>query len=168
MSTSVDARSWSHASTWLGREAHLTLSCQNKPKKPIEVSAWFGNEEKDICGWLQHFGPVYAVKRLRYRRCERRSAGEVHSRLRDVQNLYKYARRGWTSDCLVYRIDVVRGTGRGDRGDQDLRNGCVSGRWNVPDLRLDKLALQTPSVVVTFRDSQRGEHQRQTHPLTSN
>ena len=31
----------------VGTELGMTLSCQAKPKKPIEVNAWFGNEEKE-------------------------------------------------------------------------------------------------------------------------
>merc|ERR1712194_905193 len=44
-----------------GTEKGMVVSCQNKPKKPVEVSAWFGNEEKGGSG--KHFGPVYDVKR---------------------------------------------------------------------------------------------------------
>mmetsp|Transcript_1257 Transcript_1257/g.2798 ORF Transcript_1257/g.2798 Transcript_1257/m.2798 type:complete len:574 (-) Transcript_1257:687-2408(-) len=45
----------------VGTEMGMILSCQNKPKKPCEVTAWFGNEEKG--GHGRHFGPVYGVKR---------------------------------------------------------------------------------------------------------
>lgn len=45
----------------VGTEMGMTLSCQNKPKKPIEVNTWFGNEEKG--GHGRHYGPVYSVKR---------------------------------------------------------------------------------------------------------
>jgi len=45
----------------VGTEHGTVLSCQKKPKKQVEVSAYFGQEERG--GYGKHFGPVYAVKR---------------------------------------------------------------------------------------------------------
>lgn len=45
----------------VGTETGITLSCTKKPKKAVEVNAWFGLEDKG--GHGKHFGPVYAVKR---------------------------------------------------------------------------------------------------------
>lgn len=45
----------------IGTETGIALSCQKKPKKPVEVTAWYGLEEKG--GHGKHYGPVYACKR---------------------------------------------------------------------------------------------------------
>jgi dynein intermediate chain 2 len=45
----------------VGTEHGNIVSCQKKPKRNVEVSGWFGQEEKG--GYGKHFGPVYAVKR---------------------------------------------------------------------------------------------------------
>jgi len=45
----------------VGTEHGMILSCQKKPKKAVEVSAWFGSEERG--GYGRHFGPVYSCKR---------------------------------------------------------------------------------------------------------
>lgn len=45
----------------VGTETGMILSCQNKPKKPVEVTAWFGNEVKG--GHGRHYGPAYGVRR---------------------------------------------------------------------------------------------------------
>jgi len=45
----------------VGTEHGIILSCNKKPKKAVEVGAWFGLEEKG--GHGRHFGPVYSVKR---------------------------------------------------------------------------------------------------------
>jgi len=45
----------------VGTEHGIILSCSKKPKKAVEVGAWFGSEERG--GYGRHFGPVYACKR---------------------------------------------------------------------------------------------------------
>ncbi|CAK0870145.1 unnamed protein product [Prorocentrum cordatum] len=45
----------------VGTEHGIILSCTKKPKKNVEVSSWYGQEEKG--GYGRHFGPVYSVKR---------------------------------------------------------------------------------------------------------
>jgi dynein intermediate chain 2 len=45
----------------VGTEHGIILSCTKKPKKNVEVSTWYGQEEKG--GYGRHFGPVYSVKR---------------------------------------------------------------------------------------------------------
>jgi len=45
----------------VGTEHGMILSASRKPKKPVEVSTWFGSEERG--GYGRHFGPVYSVKR---------------------------------------------------------------------------------------------------------
>jgi len=45
----------------VGTEHGIILSCVKKPKKQVEVSSWFGSEERG--GYGRHFGPVYACKR---------------------------------------------------------------------------------------------------------
>jgi len=45
----------------VGTEHGITLSVNKKPKKAVEVGAWFGSEDRG--GYGRHFGPVYAVKR---------------------------------------------------------------------------------------------------------
>jgi len=45
----------------VGTEHGITLSCNKKPKKAVEVGAWFGSEDRG--GYGRHFGPVYSVKR---------------------------------------------------------------------------------------------------------
>jgi len=45
----------------VGTEHGIVLSCSKKPKKAVEVGAWFGSEERG--GYGRHFGPVYACKR---------------------------------------------------------------------------------------------------------
>merc|ERR1719478_2127373 len=45
----------------VGTEHGIILSASRKPKKPVEVSTWFGQEERG--GHGRHFGPVYSCKR---------------------------------------------------------------------------------------------------------
>jgi len=45
----------------VGTEHGIILSCNKRPKKQVEVGAWFGSEERG--GYGKHFGPVCAVKR---------------------------------------------------------------------------------------------------------
>mmetsp|Transcript_17717 Transcript_17717/g.48204 ORF Transcript_17717/g.48204 Transcript_17717/m.48204 type:complete len:583 (-) Transcript_17717:175-1923(-) len=45
----------------VGTEHGIIVSCSKKPKKDVEIGAWFGQPEKG--GYGRHFGPVYAVKR---------------------------------------------------------------------------------------------------------
>jgi dynein intermediate chain 2 len=45
----------------VGTEHGLILAASRKPKKPVELGTWFGQEERG--GYGRHFGPVYAVKR---------------------------------------------------------------------------------------------------------
>jgi len=45
----------------VGTEHGMVLSCSKKPKKDVEISGWFGSEERG--GYGRHFGPVYSVKR---------------------------------------------------------------------------------------------------------
>lgn len=45
----------------VGTEHGITLACNRKPKKAVEVSTWFGQEERG--GHGRHFGPVYSVRR---------------------------------------------------------------------------------------------------------
>lgn len=45
----------------VGTEHGIILSCSKKPKKAVEVGAWFGSQDRG--GYGRHFGPVYAVKR---------------------------------------------------------------------------------------------------------
>mmetsp|Transcript_88772 Transcript_88772/g.250040 ORF Transcript_88772/g.250040 Transcript_88772/m.250040 type:complete len:571 (-) Transcript_88772:220-1932(-) len=45
----------------IGTEHGIILSCMKKPKKPVEVSSWFGTEDRG--GYGRHFGPVCACKR---------------------------------------------------------------------------------------------------------
>lgn len=44
-----------------GTETGVVLACTKKPKKAVEVTAWYGLEDKG--GHGKHFGPVYATKR---------------------------------------------------------------------------------------------------------
>ncbi|CAK0798141.1 unnamed protein product [Prorocentrum cordatum] len=45
----------------VGTEQGTVISCSKKPKKNVEVSLWYGHEEKG--GYGKHFGPIYSVKR---------------------------------------------------------------------------------------------------------
>eukprot|EP00397_Hematodinium_sp_SG-2012_P036277 GEMP01039144.1.p1 GENE.GEMP01039144.1~~GEMP01039144.1.p1 ORF type:complete len:503 (+),score=82.70 GEMP01039144.1:336-1844(+) len=45
----------------VGTETGIALACAKKPKKAVEVSSWYGLEEKG--GHGRHFGPIYACKR---------------------------------------------------------------------------------------------------------
>eukprot|EP00927_Polykrikos_kofoidii_P047205 TRINITY_DN4130_c0_g1_i1.p1 TRINITY_DN4130_c0_g1~~TRINITY_DN4130_c0_g1_i1.p1 ORF type:complete len:571 (-),score=76.37 TRINITY_DN4130_c0_g1_i1:334-2046(-) len=45
----------------IGTEHGIVLSCSKKLKKPVEVGAWYGSEDRG--GWGRHFGPVYSIKR---------------------------------------------------------------------------------------------------------
>merc|ERR1719387_2425887 len=45
----------------VGTEHGTVLSCNKKPKKAVEVSTWFGSEDRG--GYGRHFGPVYSCKR---------------------------------------------------------------------------------------------------------
>lgn len=45
----------------VGTEHGIVLACNKKPKKAVEVSTWFGLEDRG--GHGRHFGPVYACKR---------------------------------------------------------------------------------------------------------
>mmetsp|Transcript_39003 Transcript_39003/g.82935 ORF Transcript_39003/g.82935 Transcript_39003/m.82935 type:complete len:582 (+) Transcript_39003:117-1862(+) len=45
----------------VGTEHGLIVSCTKRPKKQVEIGAWFGTEDRG--GYGRHFGPVYSVKR---------------------------------------------------------------------------------------------------------
>lgn len=45
----------------VGSEHGVILSCTKKPKKQVEISSWFGTEDRG--GFGRHFGPVYGIKR---------------------------------------------------------------------------------------------------------
>jgi len=45
----------------VGTEHGIVISCNKRPKKAVEVGAWFGAEERG--GYGRHSGPVYACKR---------------------------------------------------------------------------------------------------------
>jgi len=45
----------------VGTEHGMIISCNKRPKKQVEIGAWFGSEDRG--GYGHHFGPVYGVKR---------------------------------------------------------------------------------------------------------
>lgn len=148
----------------VGTEMGMIVSCQNKPKKPVEVSAWFGNEDKggEKGGGGKHYGPVYDVKRNPFHCKYFLSIGDWSCRMwmEDLKNPMlmtpyspSYLSAAAWSPTRAGVFFLARHDGYLDIWDYHYRMNDVSLTQKVSDYGLTTMAVQQQGSFIATGDS---------------
>jgi len=140
----------------VGCENGIVVSCQNKPKKPLETSSWFGREQG------RHFGPVYGVKRNPFHVKFFLTVGDWSARLwmedlRQPLLMTPYAPSYITacswSPTRAGVFFLARADGYLSIYDYNYRMNDVSLSQKVTDYSLTSMAVQSQGSFVALGDS---------------
>lgn len=145
----------------VGTEHGLILSCTKKPKKNVEVSTWYGQEEKG--GYGRHFGPVYAVKRNPFHVkyflsvgdwCAKLWMEEPKGPMLQTPFYPSYVSAAAWSPTRPGVFFLTRHDGRLETWDYFYRMNEVSLTQKVSDAALTSLSVQSQGTLAAVGDSE--------------
>lgn len=145
----------------VGTEHGIILSCTKKPKKAVEVSSWFGQEEKG--GYGRHFGPVYSVKRNPFHVkyfisvgdwCAKLWMEELKGPMLQTPYYPSFLSAASWSPTRAGVFFLCRHDGRLDTWDYFYRMNEVSLTQRVSDSALTSLSVQSGGAYAAVGDSE--------------
>lgn len=145
----------------VGTEHGIILSCTKKPKKNVEVSTWYGQEEKG--GHGRHFGPVYAVKRNLFHVkfflsvgdwCAKLWMEELKGPMLQTPFYPSYISAAAWSPTRAGVFFLTRHDGRLETWDYFYRMNEVSLSQKVSDAALTSLSVQSGGAFAAVGDSE--------------
>merc|ERR1740138_2063528 len=138
----------------------IVLSANKKPKKPVEVGAWFGSEERG--GYGRHFGPVYAVKRNPFHVkffltvgdwCAKMWMEELKGPMLQCPYYHAFVSAAAWSPTRAGVFFLARQDGRLDTWDYFYRMNEVSLSQKVSDSALTSLSVQAGGSLAAVGDA---------------
>jgi len=144
----------------VGTEHGIILAIIRKPKKSVEVNAWFGAEERGGAG--RHFGPVYSVKRNPFHSkyfltvgdwCAKLWMEDLKAPMLQTPYYPSFLSAASWSPTRAGVFFLCRHDGRLDVWDYYYRMNEVSLSQKVSDSALTSLSVQSSGGLVAVGDS---------------